>query len=110
MIDLGYSIIIGVFLVYYLLILFIEKKVLNEPREILEKFLSVILMYAGISLIYFSITGKPFFGDSIETYNIYIFLIGFIALIWTIPNLLSEFHFFAKFMKNNKKNNLKKKK
>ncbi len=103
MIEFGYMIIIAAFLVYYLLVIFIEKKVIREPKEILEKFLSIILMYAGISLIYFAITGKPFLGDSVETYYLYIFLIGFIALMWTIPNLLSEFHFFKKFMRSNKK-------
>jgi len=75
---------------------------MHDPGEILEKFLSVVLLYAGISLIYFAITGKPFLYDSLETYSVYIFIIGFIAVLWTIPNLLQEFAFFQKFMKKRK--------
>jgi len=103
MIDVGYLIIIAVFLLYYFLVLITERKVIEEPREIIEKFLSIILSYAGISLIYFSITGKPLFNDSPETYNIYIFIIGFIALLWTIPSLLREFGFFRRFVGEKKK-------
>jgi len=55
-------------------------------------------MYAGISLIYYSITGRPFLNDSPEAYNIYIFIIGFIALLWTVPNLLEKFTFFQNFI------------
>lgn len=98
MLDIGYAIIIGVFLLYYLLVLFIERDVMKEPSEIIDKFLSVILMYAGVSLIYYSVTGQPFLNDSPETYNIYIFIIGFIALLWTIPNLLEKFSFFHRFV------------
>lgn len=103
MIDTGYLIIIGVFVLYYLIVLLVERKIIKEPSEIIDKFLSVILMYAGISLIYFSITGKPFLNDSAETYNIYIFIIGFIALLWTIPNLLEKFEFFQRFLNGKKK-------
>jgi hypothetical protein len=103
MISQSYLIIIGIFLLYYLTLLIIEKKMLHDPKEIISKFLSVILLYAGISIIYFSLTGKPFFTESTETYNLYIFIIGFVAILWTIPELLSEFKFFKKFMKNGKK-------
>ena len=103
MIEVSYLIIIGIFLIYYFLVLISEKKIIKEPSEIIDKFLSVILMYAGVSLIYFSITGQPFLTDSPETYNIYIFVIGFIALLWTIPNLLENFKFFQKFMNKRKR-------
>lgn len=103
MVSANFIIIIVVFLIYYFLILFIEKKLLKNPKIIIEKFLSLLLLYAGISIIYFSITGKPFIGDSIESYMIYIFLIGFIAILWAIPNLLEEFSFFKDFFKKNKK-------
>ncbi|MBT4135245.1 hypothetical protein HOD75_00310 [archaeon] len=96
--DFGFLIIITIFLVYYFAVLIIERNIIQEPTEIIEKFLSVTLMYAGISLIYFSMTGKPFLGDSEETYNVYIFIIGFIALLWTIPNLLDKFGFFHNFL------------
>ena len=76
---------------------------LHDPKEIISKFLSVILFYAGISIIYFSLTGKPFFTESTETYNLYIFIIGFVAILWTIPELLSEFKFFKKFMNGDTK-------
>lgn len=76
---------------------------IHEPKAIIEKFLAVLLTYAGIALIYFSLTGKPFFGDEISDYYVYIFIIGFISVIWAIPNLLSEFKFFKKFIKKEKK-------
>lgn len=103
MISINYLIIVSLFLIYYLLILIFEKKIIKDPAEIIEKFLSIVLLYAGISIIYFSITGKPFLEDKIENYYIYIFLIGFIAILWTIPNLLEEFEFFKKFMNKKKK-------
>lgn len=105
--DTGFLIIIGLFVFYYLLVLFTEKKLIRDPSDILSKFLATILLYAGISLVYFSVTGKPFFGDSIETYNIYIFIIGFMALLWTIPELLEEFSFFQNFFNKKEKNKMK---
>lgn len=103
MISLEYIIIITVFLIYYLAVLIKEKKVIKEPQEIISKFLSVILLYAGVSLVYFALTGKPFPGTSEESYNIYIFIIGFVAILWTIPELLEEFSFFKNFGKKKKK-------
>ena len=93
MISLEYLIII-IFIVYYFAVLFKEKKILKDPKDIIKKFLAVILLYAGISLIYFSITGKAFPGSNIENYSIYIFIMGFVAVLWTIPELLKEFTFF----------------
>lgn len=93
----GYLIIVALFLLYYLILIVVERKFIREAGEIIEKFLSVVLLYAGVSLIYYSLTGKPFLSESVETYNIYIFIIGFIAVIWTIPTLLSEFGFFRRF-------------
>jgi len=101
--DIGFLIIIGTFILYYLLILFIERKVIEDPGEILDKFLSIILLYAGISIIYFALTNKPFFGQTQENYKVYIFIIGFIAILWTIPNLLREFNFFNNFLNKDKK-------
>ena len=98
MISPTYLIIVGIFLLYYLLVLIIERKMISEPKEIISKFLAVILLYAGISIIYFSFTGKPFLSESTENYNLYIFIIGFVSILWTIPDLLSEFNFFNKFM------------
>lgn len=102
MANLAYVIIVSVFILYYLLILLFEKKLLSDPKNIIEKFLAVLLTYVGVSLIYFSFTGKPFIGDDINSYYVYIFVIGFISVIWAIPNLLSEFRFFKKFIKKKK--------
>jgi len=103
--GIGYFLVIFVFLIYYFLVLFFERKMINQPSEILEKFLAIALTYAGISLIYFSFTGKPFLTNSVDEYYVYVFLMGFIAILWAIPNLLSEFEFFQKFLnKKNKKN------
>ncbi len=102
MANLAYLIIVSVFILYYLLILLFEKKLLSDPKNIIEKFLAVLLTYVGVSLIYFSFTGKPFIGDDINSYYVYIFVIGFISVIWAIPNLLSEFRFFKKFIKKKK--------
>jgi len=103
MISLEYIIIISVFIIYYLAVLIKEKHIIKEPQEIIGKFLSVILLYAGISLIYFALTGNPFLGASQENYNIYIFIIGFVAILWTIPELLEEFKWFRDFTKKSKK-------
>jgi len=104
MIDIRYLLIIIFFLIYYLAILILERKIIEDPGKILELFLSVLLLYAGISIIYYSLTGKPFLTDSPDTYTVYVFIIGFIAILWTIPNLLSEFSFFQRFLnKSNKK-------
>ena len=102
MADWAYVIIVSIFVLYYLLLLLFEKRLLSDPKNIIEKFLAILLTYAGISLIYFSFTGKPFLGESVESYYIYIFVIGFISVIWAIPNLLSEFRFFKKFIKKKK--------
>jgi len=107
--GIGYFIIIAVFLIYYFLVLFLERRMMHRPTEILEKFLAITLTYAGISLIYFSITGRAFLNGSVDEYYVYIFLMGFIAILWAIPNLLSEFDFFEKFLNNGKKKANKKK-
>jgi hypothetical protein len=103
MVSVSFYIIIAVFLVYYLLVLFKENRMMDDPKEIMGKFLALLLLYAGISIVYFAITGKPFLGDSVQTYNIYIFLIGFMAILWAIPTLLEEFTFFRKFMNKTKR-------
>jgi len=97
--DLGFLIIIGVFLVYYLLVLVSEKRIISEAGDIIDKFLSILLLYAAISIIYYSLTGQPFLSDNEDTYAVYIFIIGFVALLWAVPNLLKEFRFFNKFLK-----------
>lgn len=104
---INYLIIILAFVLYYVLILIFEKRIIQEPRDIIERFLAITLLYAGISLIYFSITGEPFLTDNVSEYYVYIFIIGFIAVLWAIPNLLSEFRFFKKFVKKGKKNRKK---
>ena len=103
MVATGFIVIVSMFVLYYILVLVTERKLIRDPGEILSKFLSMILLYAGISIVYFSFTGQPFLGDSEEVYNIYIFIIGFIALLWTIPELLEEFHFFRRFFNPKKK-------
>ena len=103
MISLDYLIIISVFIIYYLAVLIKERRIIRDPQEIIGKFLSVILLYAGISLIYYALTGNPFPGSSQENYNIYIFIIGFVAVLWTIPELLEEFKFFRNFGKKKKR-------
>lgn len=103
--DLGILIIIGVFLAYYFAILFSEKKIISEPKDIIDKFLSILLLYAGISIIYYAFTGQPFLTDTEDSYAVYIFIIGFVAILWTVPNLLKEFRFFNKFVKDGEKYN-----
>ncbi len=103
MTNLSYLLIVGIFLFYYFMVLIFEKRMISEPTEIIEKFLAVTLAYAGISLIYFSLTGKPFLTDDVSEYYVYIFIIGFIAVVWAIPNLLSEFKFAGKHKKKKKK-------
>jgi len=98
MVDAGFIAIIVIFILYYFLILFLERKVIQDPKDIIDKFLSVLLFCAGISLIYFSLTGKPLLEESTESYQVYIFIIGFIAILWTVPNLLKEFTFFQNFL------------
>jgi predicted tellurium resistance membrane protein TerC len=108
MASASYLIIIALFLIYYLAIAYFEKKFISDPREVIEKFLAVVLGYAGISLIYFSLTGEPLFTDSISEYFIYIFIIGFIAVLWAVPTLLMEFKFFQKFSRMRDKKGKKK--
>jgi len=103
MAGLTYLVIICSFVIYYFALLISERKIMSEPKEIIEKFLAISLMYAGISLIYFSLTGKPFLTDNINEYYIYIFIIGFIAVLWAVPNLLSEFRFFKNFERRAKR-------
>tara|TARA_Y100000310_G_scaffold338693_1_gene429139 strand:- start:711 stop:1055 length:345 start_codon:yes stop_codon:yes gene_type:complete len=110
MVDFGFTAIIIVFLIYYFAVLILERKIIQDPKHILDKFLSTVLLYAGISLIYFSITGEAFLRDNIETYNVYIFVIGFISVLWTVPNLLQEFTFFQNFINKSSKKRLKSKK
>ena len=92
--EIGFLLIIAIFLLYYLLVLFLEKKIISEPKDIIDKFLSVLLLYAAISIIYYALAGKPFLSDNENSYAVYIFIIGFVALLWAIPNLLKEFRFF----------------
>lgn len=91
--------IIVAFQLYYFLLVIIDRRFLTEPAKILEKFLSVMLLYAGISIIYFALTRQPFLDDSPETYVIYSFLIGMITVLWAIPNLLQEFSWYESFTK-----------
>ena len=101
MVDFAFIVIIVSFIIYYFAVLILERKIIQDPKDILDKFLSTLLLYAGISLIFFSITGRPLLGESTETYNVYIFVIGFISILWTVPNLLKEFTFFNNFLNNN---------
>jgi hypothetical protein len=96
----GYLVIIGIFIVYYLAVIFIERRIIDDPRDIIEKFLSVVLLYAGFSLIYWSVTGIPLFATDISEYFVYVFIIGFIAFLWALPQLLLEFGFIRKFLKH----------
>ena len=110
--DLNFLLVALFFALYVLIVLILERRIIYEPRELLEKFLAFMLLYAGISIIYFSITGQPFLNESESSYRTYLFLIGFIAMMWSIPNILSEFTFFKQFMesKKPKKKKVKKKK
>lgn len=98
MISIEYILIISLFVLYYFAVLLSEKKIIREPDKIISRFLSIVLLYAGISLIYFSITGRGLFGASTEGYSVYIFIIGFVSILWTVPELLSEFEFFKRFL------------
>jgi len=102
MASLDYILIVSIFVLYYLMVLVFEKKIMEDPKDIIEKFLAILLGYAGVSLIFFSITGRPFLGGEISEYYVYIFIIGFISVLWAIPNLLSEFKFFRNFQKKGK--------
>lgn len=99
MVDFGYIIIVASFLIYYFVVLVVEHKVISEPREIFEKFLSFGLLYAGISILYYAVTGTPFLNDTERSYTLYLFIIGFMAILWTVPNILSEFKFYRRFLK-----------
>lgn len=72
---------------------------MTEPEKIISRFLAIVLFYAGVSLIYFSLVGKPLFDATVESYSVYIFIIGFVSILWTIPELLSEFSFFRRFIR-----------
>jgi len=100
--DIGFYIIAGGFVLYYLLLVIFPRKLLSDPIQIIEKLFSVALIYAGVSLVYFALTGKPFLTDSVENYQFYIFLIGIIAVFWSIPDLLQEFEFYKKYFKKKK--------
>jgi len=97
MVSTGIITIIAVFLVYYFAVLYFEKTLIQDPKIIIEKFLSVLLLYVGVSTVYFALTGRPFLDDTPQTYSVYIFIIGFIALVWSTVNLLNVFTFFKKF-------------
>ena len=101
--EIGFLIIIGIFLIYYLIVLFVEKRIISEAGQIIDKFLSILLLYAAVSIIYYSLTGQPFLSDNEDTYAVYIFIIGFVALLWAVPNLLKEFRFFNIFLKKGEK-------
>jgi len=103
MINMTYLSIIIIFILYYLFVLIFERKMIHDATNIIEKFLAVLLGYVGIALIYFSVTGKPFLGNDVTDYSVYIFIIGFISVVWAVPTLLSEFRFFKRFMKKKKK-------
>ena len=98
----SYLMVILLFVLYYLFLIIIEKKLMSEPKDIIRKVLSVAFFYAGISLVYYSLTGSPFLSGDIKEYNFYIFMIGFIALVWAVPELLCEFKYFKQFFKKNK--------
>ena len=97
--DWSIIVIICIFLVFYITTFIDQKTLITDPKEILVKFLAVVFLYAGISLIYFSITGSPLFTTNTEVYNVYIFIIGFIALLWTIPFLIKDYSFYKKWFK-----------
>ncbi|MBT3985139.1 hypothetical protein HOD38_00300 [archaeon] len=97
--DWSIIVIICIFLVFYIATFIDQKTLITDPKEILIKFLAVVFLYAGISLIYFSITGSPLFTTNTEVYNVYIFIIGFIALLWTIPFLIKDYSFYRKWFK-----------
>jgi len=103
MIGMSYVILILVFIAYYLLVLFIEKRFIQDPKDIIEKVFSIALLYAGIVIVYFTFTGKPLFDDSASDYDFYILLIGMIAIFWTLPSLLEEFSALRGFFSKTKK-------
>ncbi|MDD4878736.1 MAG: hypothetical protein PHO02_06950 [Candidatus Nanoarchaeia archaeon] len=105
--DWSIVVIIGIFLVYYITIFIEQRKLLTEPKDIISKFLVVVLFYAGLSLIYYSIVGRPLLTESPQTYNAYIFIIGFIAIIWTLPLILKDFRFYNRLFAKTKETNLK---
>lgn len=103
MIGVSYLILIVVFLVYYLAVLLLEKRFIQDPKDIIEKVFSIALLYAGISIVYFTFTGKPLFDDSASDYDFYILLMGMIAIFWTLPSLLEEFSIFKSFFSKTKR-------
>ncbi|MFH1066083.1 MAG: hypothetical protein V1734_06255 [Nanoarchaeota archaeon] len=105
--DWSILIIIILFLLYYIAILIEQRKLLTEPKDIITKFLVVLLFYAGFSLIYYSVVGRPLLTDNPQTYNAYIFIIGFIAIIWTLPIILKDFKFYHRLFVKTDTANLK---
>lgn len=103
MVEVSYLIIIVTFVIYYFCVLYFQRHILSDPKDIIEKFLAVVLLYAGISLMYFALTGQPLFSDNPEEYTVYIFIMGFVAVLWTIPTLLQEFTFFQQFIRRQDK-------
>ena len=97
--SIAYMIILAVFLIYYFLLLIFEKKILGDVKEIVLALLSIIIVYAGVALIYFSLTGKAFFGGDTADYSVYTLIIGFVSALWAIVHLLSRFKVFRKFVK-----------
>jgi len=75
----------------------------GKKSSIVSKLIIVLIFGLVSSLIYFSLTGKAVFDRYINEYYIYIFIIGFIAVLWAVPNLLSEFRFFKNFERRAKK-------
>ncbi|MFH1972750.1 MAG: hypothetical protein ABIJ18_04715 [archaeon] len=109
-------VVIIIFLVYYITLFIDRKTIITQPKDIIMKFLAIVFLFAGVSLIYYSITGQPLLADNTQSYNVYIFVIGFIAVMWSFPFLMKEYRFFNRiFIRNEqeiklKRNNKKKKK
>ena len=90
--------IVSIFLVYYLLVLIINKRMITNPSEIVSKFFMSVLLYVGISLVYFAFTGKPLLESDFKTLQIYIFISGFVAILIAFPNMLKDFDLFKKLI------------
>lgn len=108
--DVGFIIIAASFIGYLLLLLYFERKFLFEPRDVLDKFLAFSLLYAGISILYFAFTGETFLSESESSYRLYLFLIGVMSILWSVPTILGEFQFFKDFEKKGPRKKRKSKK
>ena len=91
-------IVAGIFLIYYLATLIFNKKLITDSGEIISKFFTSLLLYGGVLLIYFSFTKESLPNSGFQEITIYFFIAGFLAIMFSLPNLLKDFGQFKKII------------